>query len=157
MRALVQMDGDEVAAFLGATTRAHVSSLKKDGAPHVVPISYVVVDGKLTFWADNSSQKLVNLRRDPRVCAVVDDGVDFQELRGVVLSGTAELSEDPALSERVADAFAAKAPEEHRAMARQMLLSLAKERTVVTITPSSVASWDHRKLGGGARAEDLGS
>jgi hypothetical protein len=37
-----------------------------------------------------------------------------------------------------------------------MLLALAAERTAVVITPAKVASWDHRKLGGGAKAQDLG-
>src|SRR3954463_14121887 len=123
MRELITMDHDEVAAFLGSNARARVSSLNKDGSPHVVPISYVVLDGDLTFWADNDSQKVVNLRRDPRVAAIVDDGMDFQELRGVQVAGRAELSVEPELSDRVADLFAAMAPEEHREGAKAMLLA----------------------------------
>jgi PPOX class probable F420-dependent enzyme len=156
MRDLIRMDDAEVSAFLAASVRAHVTTLNKDGSPHVVPISYVLLDGELTFWGDNASQKLVNLQRDPRVGAVVDTGVDFQELQGVVLEGTAELRTDDATNGRIADLFAAKAPEEHREGAKQMLLSLAAERTAVTIHATKVASWDHRKLGGGARAQDLG-
>jgi hypothetical protein len=33
---------------------------------------------------------------------------------------------------------------------------LSKERAVVTIRPAKVASWDHHKLAGGARPQDLG-
>ena len=150
------MDDDEVAAFLAANVRAHVSTLNKDGSPHVVPIAYVVLDGKLAFWGDNVSQKMVNLQRDPRVAAVIDTGVDFQELQGVVLEGTAELRTDDETNGRIADLFAAKAPEEHREAAKEMLLGLAAERTAVTIHPTKVASWDHRKLAGGARPQDLG-
>jgi PPOX class probable F420-dependent enzyme len=145
-----------VASFLAASTKAHVSSLARDGAPHVVPISYVVLDGCITFWADDDSQKVVNLRRDPRVSAVVDDGNGFQELRGVLVHGTAELVRDEAMSGRVADLFSLRAPEEHRDGARSMLFELSKERTVVIIRPQRVASWDHRKLAGGARPQDLG-
>jgi PPOX class probable F420-dependent enzyme len=156
MRELIKMDDDEVAAFLRSNARARVSSLNKDGSPHVVPISYVVLEGDVTFWADNDSQKVVNLRRDARVAAIVDDGLDFQELRGVQVAGVAELSVATELSERVADLFAAKAPEEHREGAKTMLLALAAERTVVRVKASRVASWDHHKLGGTARAQDLG-
>src|SRR5688572_9143204 len=113
MRDLVRMDDDEVAAFLAAGFRAHVSTINRDGSPHVVPITYVVLDAKVAFWADNVSQKMVNLRRDPRVAAVVDTGVDFQELQGVQLLGTAELRDDEDTNSRVADLFALKAPEEH--------------------------------------------
>ena len=156
MRALIKMDDDEVAAYLAAGFRAHVSTLNKDGSPHVVPITYVVLDGCLTFWADNDSQKVVNLRRDPRVAAVVDDGVDFQELRGVSLTGHAELIVDQSTSERVADLFTAKVPDEHKEQARAMLLGIAAERTVVMVKPARAASWDHFKLSGNARPQDLG-
>jgi len=150
------MDDDEVAAFVAANLRARVATLNRDGSPHVVPVTYVVLDGQITFWADNDSLKMVNLRRDPRVAAVVDDGVDFQELRGVEVTGTAELRDDEVTNDRVADLFAAKAPEEHRLAAKEMLLSLATERTAVVIRAGNVASWDHRKLAGAARPQDLG-
>lgn len=156
MRELIRMDDDEVAAFLAGSFRAHVSTVRKDGTPHVVPMSYVVLDGAIAFWADNSSQKMVNLLNDPRVSIVVDDGVDFQELRGVQVTGTAALHDDAETNERIADLFALKAPEEHRAAAKSMLLALAAERTAVVVHPARVASWDHRKLGGGARPQDVG-
>jgi nitroimidazol reductase NimA-like FMN-containing flavoprotein (pyridoxamine 5'-phosphate oxidase superfamily) len=67
-----------VAAYLAGSVRARVATVGKDGSPHVVPMSYVVLDGNVTFWADNLSQKVKNLQRDPRVSVIVDDGVDFQ-------------------------------------------------------------------------------
>jgi PPOX class probable F420-dependent enzyme len=156
MRDLVRMSDDEVAGYLAGQVRARMSTLNKDGSPHVVPMSYVLVDGKVTFWADNDSQKMKNLQRDARIAVIVDDGMDFQELRGVQLAGTAELTTDAAVSERIADAFCLMAPEEHREAAKAMLLGLAAERTAVIVHPAKVASWDHRKLGGGATAQDLG-
>jgi nitroimidazol reductase NimA-like FMN-containing flavoprotein (pyridoxamine 5'-phosphate oxidase superfamily) len=133
-----------------------VATVGKDGAPHVVPISYVLLDGKVTFWGDNVSQKLVDLHRDARIAVVVDDGVDFQELQGVEVIGTADLRTDDETNGRIADLFAMKAPEEHREAAKAMLLGLAAERTAVIVHPTRVASWDHRKLAGGAKPQDLG-
>ena len=156
MRELIKMDDDEAVAFLAANFRAHVSTVRKDGTPHVVPMSYVILDGEIAFWADNISQKMVNLQNDQRVSIVVDDGVDFQELRGVQVTGTATLHEDAETNERIADLFAIKAPEEHRDAAKSMLLALAAERTAVIVHPTRMASWDHRKLGGGAKPQDLG-
>jgi hypothetical protein len=37
-----------------------------------------------------------------------------------------------------------------------MLLAHAAERTAVIVHPTRVASWDHPKLGGGARPQDVG-
>ena len=151
------MDEGEVAAYLAGSVRARVATSGKDGTPHVVPMSYVLLDGNIAFWADNASQKMVNLQRDPRVSVIVDDGMDFQELRGVQVTGSATLHTDEETNGRIADLFAAMAPEEHREAAKAMLLSLAAERTAVVVHPTRIASWDHRKLGGGARAQDLGS
>jgi PPOX class probable F420-dependent enzyme len=155
-RAEMRMTDDEVAGYIGANTRCRVATIRRDGTPHVVPMSYAVLDGDITFWADNLSQKVKNLQRDPRVSVIIDDGVDFQELRGVLLTGTAELTTDLAVSERVADGFAARAPEEHRAMTKQMLLGMAVDRTVVRIRAERTTSWDHRTLGGAASPQDIG-
>lgn len=149
------MDDAEVSAFLVAGFRAHISTLNKDGSPHVVPISYVMIDEKVTFWADNASQKMVNLKRDARIACVVDDGLEFQELRGVQLIGTATLTDDEGMNGRIADAFCLKVPEEHRVAARGTLLALAAERTAVSVDPTRVTSWDHNKLFG-VKPQDIG-
>lgn len=149
------MSDDEVAAFLASGFRAHVSTLNRDGSPHVVPVTYVVLGGRLAFWADSGSQKVVNLQRDPRIACVVDDGIEFHELRGVELIGTAELIDDPATSERVADLFCLKVPEEHRDAARGTLLALAAERVVVSVQPQRASSWDHNKMFG-VKPQDIG-
>ncbi|MBA3764905.1 MAG: pyridoxamine 5'-phosphate oxidase family protein [Actinobacteria bacterium] len=70
------MDDQGVEAYLAANSRARVSTLDRNGSPHVVPITYVVLDGGIAFWGDRGSQKVVNLRRDPRVACIIDDGVD---------------------------------------------------------------------------------
>ena len=89
------MSQDEVTAFLGAERRAHVATINADGTPHLVPLSYVVLDGRVAFWTDPRSQKVVNLRRDPRMTCLVEAGSEFAELRAVQLTGRAELSDDP--------------------------------------------------------------
>jgi hypothetical protein len=155
MREAIRMDDAEVEAFLAEGARGRIATLDRDGSPHVVPIAYVLLDGVLTFWADNVSQKMVNLQRDPRIACIVDDGLEFQELRGVELIGRAVLSDDAGLNERIADAFCLKVPDEHRDAARATLLALAAERTAVQIETSRVNSWDHNKMFG-VKPQDIG-
>ena len=40
------------------------------------------------------SQKIRNLKRDPRVTLLLEDGTVYAELRGVIFHGTVELEED---------------------------------------------------------------
>ena len=75
-----------------------VTSLKGDGSPHVVPMGIVVdPEAGLAYGITSGrSQKVANLRRDPRVAACqVDRG------RWSTIEGTAEVLTDP---ESVADA-----------------------------------------------------
>lgn len=155
MRDLIRMTDEEVAAFLAAGTRVYVSTLGKDGTPHVVPLAYVVLDGKVAFWADKASQKVKNIERDPRVGAVVETGTQFEDFRGVQLRGTAEVVDDEATSMRVAEAMLARVPDEYKDMARPTLEGIARERIVVSIVPAKVASWDHTKLAG-LKPQDIG-
>jgi len=154
-RELLTMSDDEVTAFLHETRRAQVATINPDGTPHVVPMSYVMVDGRLTLWTDPRSRKVVNLRRDPRLTCLVEDGDHFPVFRAVQLSGRADVSDDADTSLRVGLAlFARSTPitEEVRAAAE----ALVPERVAVFVHPERVVSWDHRKLDG-VRPDDIGS
>ena len=49
---------------------------------------------ELWAWTFAKSQKVKNLERDPRATLQVEDGEEYQELRGVVLYGRAQLIDD---------------------------------------------------------------
>ncbi len=90
----VEMTADETAAFLDEQRILNVASIGPTGHPHLVAMWFVMIDGRPTFWTFGKSQKAVNLRRDPRISALVEAGDSYNELRGVELEGTAELIED---------------------------------------------------------------
>jgi len=154
-RKAIRMDDQAVEAYIASGVRARVSTLDRRGAPHVVPVTYTVLDGRVAFWADRGSQKVVNLRRDPRVACIIDDGVHFGEFRGVEIIGEAELDDDPDTTSRVIELCCAKVPEEWIETARATLTELAPERIVVAIKAERVNSWDHSKVPG-LRPQDVG-
>ena len=87
----IAMARAEVDAFLAEERTCRVATLGSDGAPHVVPL-WFVWDGE-HFWLNSlvRSQRWADLQRDPRVSLVVDAGVEFSELRGVEVSGAAQV------------------------------------------------------------------
>ena len=93
-RGSVQMTEAEIEDFLAANMKVQVATIGPDGAPHLTTLFYVVEDGRLAFWTYGASQKVVNLRRDPRITCLVEDGEDYFELRGVSIQGTARLIEE---------------------------------------------------------------
>jgi PPOX class probable F420-dependent enzyme len=154
-RDLLSMSDDDVATFLEGERRAHVATINVDGTPHVVPLSYVLIDGLLTFWTDPRSRKVANLRRDPRMSCLVEAGEHFAEFRAVQLNGRAELYEDPASSERVGLALFGRAHGHLTDDLRHSVAALVDKRIGVALHPDRVVTWDHRKLAD-VRPGDIG-
>ncbi len=82
---------------------------------------------------------------------LAEDGVVYEQLRGAILYGVAELEQD---TEKVADILAAitekngGAPGIEPEQLRAGLIERASKRTGIRVRPEKVVSWDHSKLGG---------
>lgn len=150
-RDAVRMTDQEVAAFLTDNVKVQVASIGKDGAPHLSTLFYVVLDGEIAFWTYGRSQKIRNLERDPRVAALVEDGTDYFELRGVSINGTAELVRDQERIFEIGSAVAtrmvgASSFEELGDLGRTEVERQATKRIAVIVHPDHVATWDHSKM-----------
>jgi ribosomal protein L24E len=55
---------------------------------------YVVVDGLIHFTTFAKSQKVLNLRRNPKISVMLEAGKKYEELRGMVIEGEGEIVED---------------------------------------------------------------
>lgn len=154
--ARLAMTPTEVTAFLESRCHLVLGTLGPTGAPHLVTVSYGYRDGSVCFWGYAKSQKCVNLRRDPRVTVLVEDpGSSYSEIRGVQLTGVAQLTDDPAevraIGELVLDSVArqrALHPVTAADGTPRSLEDIAVKRLGVWLTPDRVSSWDHRRLGG---------
>jgi PPOX class probable F420-dependent enzyme len=146
-RGAITMSEDEVAAYLAEQKVLNVATIGPTGHPHVVAMWYVLLDGKPAFWTFGKSQKVMNIRRDPKITALVESGDVYNELRGVELVGTARLVEDYEsirdLGIRVSTKYTG-APSE---AALPFIEKQATKRIGVVIDVDSVVSWDHTKLG----------
>ena len=60
---------------------------------------YGLLDGKVYFETKAKSQKVVNLRRDPKISCSVEAGESYDQLRGVEIEGTAVIIDDMASDE----------------------------------------------------------
>ena len=152
-RDAVKMTDAEVEEFLRSNLKVQVASLGKEGEPHLSTLFYVVQDGRIAFWTYGRSQKIVNLERDPRVSALVEDGTDYFELRGVSISGTAEIVRDPEgifeIGSQVATRMVgARDFAELGDLGRAEVERQATKRVGVVIHADTVATWDHGKMKG---------
>ncbi|WP_418062878.1 pyridoxamine 5'-phosphate oxidase family protein [Pimelobacter simplex] len=147
----VKLSEEEVQGLLRENIKVQVAANGKDGFPHLTTLFYDVQDGKIVFWTYGRSQKILNLERDPRVTALVEDGTDYFELRGVSIEGRAEIVRDrdrileigKAVSVRM---FGVDSFEALGEIGAQTVEKQATKRVGVIIHPDRVASWDHRKM-----------
>lgn len=160
-RSQVEMSDDEINEFLVRSRSSTMATLGPTGTPHLVAMWYAVIDGKIWFETKSRSQKAVNLRRDPRITVLVEDGHTYDTLRGVSIEGTAEIVEDPeelwAVGVNIWERYNGPYTEDLAPLVEFML----HKRVAVRVDATRTRSWDHRKLGmdpielGGTTAEFL--
>lgn len=145
----IRMTDEEIHEFLQGRHTLNVATYNHDGTIHLVAMWYGFVDGDIVFETFAKSQKVQNLRRDPRITVLVEDGDEYGELRGVEMVGTAEIIEDwdeiLDVARSVLRRYHDLKPEEIDAAAEMM----ANKRVGVRIRGERTVSWDHRKLAGG--------
>jgi PPOX class probable F420-dependent enzyme len=143
----MRMTVEEVAAFLEECTRAYVTTNGPDGWPHVVPLSFILLDGDVAFWTDGSSRKVRNLRADDRMGCLLEQGEDIGSFRAVQLQGRAEIIDDHRTSAEIGTRLFARysdGPLDPRAEA--YATGLAPQRVVIRLHAERTVSWDHRKV-----------
>ncbi|HEY5424454.1 MAG TPA: pyridoxamine 5'-phosphate oxidase family protein [Ilumatobacteraceae bacterium] len=152
----LRMSEEEVLALLDECGRAQVATFNPDGSAHLVPLSLMQFDGRLAFWTDPASQKVKNLRRDPRITCLIETGNRFDEFRAVQITGRAAVVDDLDTSVRAGEALFARHSGPLGDDMKAYVAGLAPNRVVIVVEPERVVSWDHRKLAG-VRVDDIGS
>ena len=149
-RDLIRMTEEEIDAFLAGRRVMNVATHNHDGSIHLVAMWYgFSSDGRVGFETFAKSQKIQNLRRDPRITALVESGDQYENLRGVELVATAEVTEDPDVLMPIARSVVDRYIEvTNPADAEPIAEAMAHKRAAVVLKVDRVVSWDHTKLGG---------
>ena len=146
-RGAIKMTPAEVDAFVHERRPMTMCSINHDGSIHAVAMWYGFLEGCVAVETKAKSQKVQNLRRDPRLTCLFEDGDSYEELRGVELVGRAEIVEDPErmwdLGVSVFERYNAPYAEELRPFVEMML----HKRVVIKLQVERTVTWDHRKLG----------
>jgi PPOX class probable F420-dependent enzyme len=145
----IQMTDEELRAFVGEQMVMQCATVGPRGLPHLVPLWYVPEGIELVGWTYAKSQKARNLEREPRATIGIEDGVKYEDLRGVMFECDVEVERDPAKVEQNGLMLFERYAGELTAEIREMVAKQAQKRVGLRFVPSRTVSWDHRKLGGG--------
>jgi general stress protein 26 len=140
------MTPEEVEAFLGEKMVMQCATNGPRGMPHMVALWFV--SNPLRSWTYAKSQKARNLERDPRATLGFEDGVQYDQLRGVMLECDVLVERDPDAVEQVGLELFARYAGELNDDIRDMVAKQAQKRVGLTFVPTRTVTWDHRKLHG---------
>jgi PPOX class probable F420-dependent enzyme len=125
--------GPEHVGFLSLPLLCKFASIGRDGYPHVTPTWFLYDGGKLVITTPETTVKLRNIRRDPRVTLLIDDGERYVMIKG---KAAVAVGRDPASDiERLAVRY--EGPDR----ARESVPELLKEKQVsIVVVPEQVVS-----------------
>jgi PPOX class probable F420-dependent enzyme len=150
----IRMSEDELREFVEEQQVMTVATLGPNGRPHLMPLWYVPQpDGELIGWTFAKSQKAKNLERDPHATIQIEDGVEYQELRGTMLECDVDVERDTAevteFGMKIFERYATDGSGDGLPNGvREMVEKQAPKRVGLRFHPTRTVSWDHRKLGG---------
>jgi PPOX class probable F420-dependent enzyme len=149
LRKLVELTPEERRPYVAAAKTIILCTHGPEGYPHAVAM-WFAVDEDETVWMTTyrKSQKAVNIRRNAKVALHVESGTVYDQLKGVLIRGVAELIDDPevvlGILKRVHGKMFGSFPEG----VDEAMRAQARKRVAIRVTPRRVSSWDHAKLAG---------
>ena len=135
--------------FLARERVMNVATNGTDGWPHVTALWFVMRGTDPWSWTYRKSQKVKNLERDPHATLLIESGVEYAELKGVMLRTRAQIEYETdrvlAVAEELFGKYqGAEAGDE----LRDALRPQAVKRVAIHFEVVDVVTWDHAKLGG---------
>jgi PPOX class probable F420-dependent enzyme len=142
----IKLTADEQTTFLRETRKVSLATVGKDGYPHLVAMNYIARDGAIYMSSYGKAQKVMNIRRNPKVAVMAESGKSYAQLRGVMIRGECEIIEDRETVYQLMRAIRARDTGE--ANMPPMPENFVTKRVILKVVPQKITSWDHSKLGG---------
>jgi PPOX class probable F420-dependent enzyme len=127
-----------IQGFLATRQVALLATVQADGAPLAMPMWFLHDATAVTMISVEGTQKIANLRRDPRVCVVAEAGGGGGDIRGVTVLGRAEFLADGLERRALIERFHQKYPRLESLWGGRAMPS---NRVMFRIAPERVKSW----------------
>ena len=146
------MSIEDISRYLKESRTIILVSNGKNGYPHPMPMWYAVDDENTVYMTTfKKSQKIKNLKRDPRVALLVESGDSYDQLKSVLIYTKVDLIEDLEKTRDILMKISIQRgdlSDDSDETIRQGMLKTAGKRMGMMFTPEKIVSWDHSKLGG---------
>lgn len=148
-RKQIGMTQEDRREFLKGAKTIILSTIDHRGYPHSVAMWHEMDGDTVLMTTFGKSQKAVNIRRNPKVSVLAESGETYDQLKGVLIRGRAEIISDvDACGEFLLRVHEKMAGAPLLAAAQDAMRAQARKRVLIKVTPERISSWDHTKLGG---------
>lgn len=148
-RATIAFTPEQEASFLRDAKTIILCTIDREGYPHAVAMWFEVdPDGSVLMTTYAKSQKVKNIRRNPKVTLLAESGLSYDQLKGVMIRGRAEIIEDVERCTQLLVRIHVKMGGESLPGIEDAIRERARKRVLLRIVPERTSSWDHSKLGG---------
>ena len=127
----------KIAKLIAQERVCRVATAGSDGTTHLVPVCHVLSGDKIYFGSGDDGRKVKNLRENPRITVTIDlYSDDWDQIRGVMVQGTAKLIERGPRFKQARDRLYQKYPQYRKDAALA-----PSDSVVVEVTPTHVFTW----------------
>src|ERR1044071_3134365 len=150
-RKQIVMTPEEVDAFIHEKHPMTMCTIGPDGNIHAVGMWYGFLEGAMAVESKAKAQKVVNVRRDPRVTCLLQTGEVYEELRGVTIIGHGEVVEEAERIWQVGVSVIDRYMGPYTDALEPAVAAMIHKRVAIKVNPIRVVSCDGRQLGPPAR------
>ena len=136
----------EQSEFLRDAHKVALATIDKDGFPHLVAMNFIARDGAILMSSYGKAQKVINIRRNPKVAVMLERGRSYGELRGIMIRGDCEIIDDPEIVRETMRAIRGRDSSDPGQV--DIPAAVSSKRVILKVVPKKTVSWDHSKLGG---------
>ena len=116
-----------------------LSTIGPDGYPHTVPLGYFRLGDEILMGVRSETRKLRNIRTNPKVSLLLENGRARKEIKGLMIQGTATLHAEPEET-----LYYAREAAKRRGVPESELPTEPRENAVyIRVVPQRVRSWDY--------------
>ena len=116
-----------------------LTTIGPDGFPHTVPLGYFRLGNEILMGVRSNTGKLQNIEDNLKVSLLLESGSSMQDIKGLMVQGTATVHSDPEETLHFAREAARR-----RGVAEPDLPTEARQGAVyIKVTPARFRSWDY--------------
>ncbi len=116
-----------------------LTTLDPDGFPHTVPLGYFRLGNDILMGVRGNTWKLRNIQDNPKVSLLLESGSSMQDIKGLMVQGTATVHSNPDETLH----FAREAAKLRGVLEQDLPTEPRDGAAYIKVTPARFRSWDY--------------